>query len=83
MTKFHSNFMQEVPAAVEEVDPFDEMMSALDWYFHVTSCRNHSNAERLEAFREAREAFAAFAGDLRDDEAFDELATAPSTRTVN
>ena len=25
----HSNFMQEVPAAVEEVDPFDEMMSAL------------------------------------------------------
>ena len=76
----HSNFMQEVPAAVEEVDPFDEMMSALDWYFHVTSCRNHSNAERLEAFREAREAFAAFAG---DDEAFDELATAPSTRTVN
>ena len=76
----HSNFMQEVPAAVEEVDPFDEMMSALDWYFHVISCRNHSNAERLEAFLGAREAFAAFAG---DDEAFDELATAPSTRTVN
>ena len=76
----HSNFMQEVPAAVEEVDPFDEMMSALDWYFHVTSCRNHSDAERLEAFGEAREAFAAFAG---DDEAFDELATAPSTLTVN
>ena len=73
-------YMQEVPAAVEEVDPFDNMMSALDWYFHVTSCRNHSNNERLEAFREARDAFIAFAG---DDEAFDELATAPSTTTVN
>lgn len=64
----------------DTVDPFDTMMSALDWYFHVTNCHEHSNAERHAAFRAAHESFQVFVG---DDPAMDAAANAPTTMTVN
>jgi hypothetical protein len=73
--------VKEVPVPQPEVDDgFDLMMSALDWYFHVTSCRNHSNAERLEAFRAAHDGFEAFVG---DDPTMDAKSNAPTTMTMN
>ena len=72
---------RKVPAAVEEVDdPFDMMMSALDWYFHVTSCRGHSNAERTDALYAAHESFLVFIG---GDPLMDAEANAPTSGAVH
>jgi hypothetical protein len=66
------------------VDPDDAliytMMSALDWYFHVTTCRDHSNAERVAAFHAAHESFLALAS---GDTAMDAAANAPTSNTVH
>jgi len=71
---------QKVPVPQVEVDdPFDVMMTALDWYFHVTTCRDHANAERVDAFHAAHENFLAFIG----DDPLDDRANAPTTNTVN
>jgi len=43
-------------------DAFDTMMSALDVFFHVAKCPNHSKEERQEALKEAADAFAAYVG---------------------
>ena len=55
---------QQITTAAEEVeaDDFDDMMSALDWMFHVHECPNHSGDERLTAYAEAKQAFAAYCG---------------------
>jgi hypothetical protein len=72
---------QKVPAAVEEIDdPFDTMMSALDWHFHVSRCRGHTREERTDAFHAAHESFLAFIG---DDPLMDAEANAPTTMTVH
>jgi hypothetical protein len=72
---------QKVPVPQPEVDDtFDTMMTALDWYFHVTSCPEHSNGERTAAFHAAFESFLAFTG---GDPAMDAAANAPTTMTVN
>jgi hypothetical protein len=49
-----------------DADDFDEMMDALDAFFHVTTCPNHSDAERKEAFGLAYQAYYKFAGDPDD-----------------
>lgn len=72
---------QKVPVPQAEVDdPFNTMMSALDWYFHVTTCRHHSNDERVEAFHAAHEGFLMFAG---DDPLMDAEANAPTSNAVH
>lgn len=81
MTKSHAKRAQEVSAAEAQVDDaFDTMMSALDWFFHVTTCHEHTNAERAQAYRAAREGFRVFVG---DDPTMDAAANAPTTTTVN
>ena len=49
-----------------DADDFDEMMDALDAFFHVTTCPNHSDAECIEAFGLAYQAYYKFAGDPDD-----------------
>lgn len=49
------------PPAEDDGKNFGTMMEALEWYFHVTSCNNHTPSERREAYMEARTAFVAFA----------------------
>ena len=72
---------RKVPAAVEEVDdPFDMMMLALDLYFHVVTCPDHSNAERHDALRAAHESFLAFTG---DDPLMDAEANAPTSGALH
>jgi len=55
---------QQIVTAGEEVeaDEFDAMMSALDMFFHVHRCPNHSGAERMAAYAQAEQAFATFCG---------------------
>ncbi len=45
-----------------EADDFDAMMTALDIMFHVHECPNHSGAERMVAYAQAKQAFAAYCG---------------------
>lgn len=72
---------QKVPVPQEEVDdPFDAMMTALDWYFHVTTCRHHANAERVDAFHAAHESFLVFTG---DDPMMDAAANAPTSGALH
>ena len=81
MTKSRSKKVRKIPEAQPEADyPFDTMMSALDWYFHVTTCRDHSNAERVAAFHAAHESFLALAS---GDTAMDAAANAPTSNTVH
>jgi hypothetical protein len=55
----------EATPAVDQDDTteFDTMMEALEIFFHMASCPNHTPAERTKAFELARDAFAAFAYD--------------------
>ena len=55
---------QQIVTAAEEAeaDDFDALMSALDAMFHVHECPNHSGAERLAAYAQAKQAFAQFCG---------------------
>lgn len=68
-----------VPQA-EPDDPFDTMMSALDWYFHVSQCRGHTSEERTDAFHAAHEGFLAFTG---GDPTMDAAANAPTSNAVH
>jgi len=68
--RFRSKKTREVPLPQPHSDPsaefddiFDTMVSALDWYFHVTSCREHTDDERREAFAATRDSYAGFSGD--------------------
>jgi hypothetical protein len=75
---------QKVPVPQPEVDPlddgFDAMMSALDWYFHVSRCREHTGTERAEAFHAAYVSFIEFTnGDL----AMDAEANAPTSGAIH
>ena len=45
-----------------EADDFDAMMTALDIMFHVHECPNHSGAERMVAYAQAKQAFATYCG---------------------
>ncbi len=65
---------QQITTAAEEVeaDDFDAMMSAFDLMFHVHECPNHSGAERLAAYAQARQAYATYCG--FDDPAAEEVA---------
>ena len=81
MTKSRSKKVKEVPALQAEVDdPFDTMMSALDWHFHVSQCRGHTREERADAFYAAHESFLAFIG---DDPLMDAEANAPTSGAVH
>lgn len=81
MTKSRSKKVKEVPALQAEVDdPFDTMMTALDWYFHVTTCPHHANVERTDAFHAAHESFLVFIG---DDPLMDAEANAPTSGAVH
>lgn len=55
---------EQIMTAAEEAeaDAFETMMSALDVFFHVAMCPNHSREERQDALKDAKEAFAAFVG---------------------
>lgn|SRR5579864_33171 len=53
----------ESPEAGDHDAEFHTMMEALEVYFHVTSCQNHTPEERREAYLQARTAFVAFAFD--------------------
>jgi hypothetical protein len=87
---------QSTPADRREPDQgaFDTMMEALEMYFHMATCPDHTKEERTQAFVHARDSFAAFAYDdetpapepqkrehvLGDD---DPKQNAPSTDTVH
>jgi hypothetical protein len=72
---------QKVPVLPPEVDDlFDAMMSALDWYFHVTTCHDHSNAERVAAYHAAHDGFLAF---VHGDPLTDAKANAPTSMAVH
>lgn len=72
---------QKVPVPQPEVDdPFDTMMTALDWYFHVTTCSHHANAERTDAYHAAHESFLAF---VNGDPIMDSAANAPTSEAVH
>lgn len=55
---------QQIVTAGEEAeaDDFDDLMTALDVMFHVHECPNHSGAERLAAYAQAKQAFETFCG---------------------
>ena len=36
---------------------FEDLMMALEWYFHVTQCKKHSHEERVAAYMVAFRAF--------------------------
>lgn len=70
------------PEPVEIDDDFDAMMYALDVFFHVTECPNHSGAERMNAYAAAKQAFTLFVGGFEDHDAAAEPAT-PNAPTSN
>jgi hypothetical protein len=74
---------QKVPVPQPQLDPlddgFDTMMSALDTYFHVSTCRDHTSRERAEAFHAAHDSFVAFVGGNLDDA----RANAPTSEAVH
>lgn len=49
-------------------ESFDNMMDALDVFFHVAVCPNHTEQDRQEAFGQARQCFIDFAYDGEDPE---------------
>ncbi len=79
---------QQITTAAEEVeaDDFDAMMSAFDLMFHVHECPNHSGAERLAAYAQARQAYATYCG-FDDPAAADEegvpIPNAPTSNKVH
>lgn len=78
--KVEKHLGRTVAMIAETDDPFDTMMSALDWYFHVSRCQAHSREERADAFHAAYTSFIAFTdGDL----AMDAEANAPTSRAVH
>ncbi len=82
---------EQLMTAAEEAneDAFDAMMSALDVFFHVAVCPNHSKEERQDALKQAKETFAAYVGydpltgpeDMAPGEPV-ETVTTPSPSTV-
>ena len=52
----------EIAAEEAENDAFETMMSALDVFFHVAKCPNHSKEERQDALKAAADAFAEYVG---------------------
>lgn len=60
-----------IPAEQDTDEQFEGLMQALELYFHVTSCRNHTKEERTQAYMLARTAFMEFAYDEDADEATD------------
>jgi hypothetical protein len=78
--KVEKHLGRSVAMMAETDDPFDTMMSALDWHFHVSRCREHSREERANAFHAAYAGFIAFtSGDL----AMDAEANAPTSTAVH
>lgn len=82
--KLHQAVLRD-EATDEDSAVFDTMMEALDLYFHVTSCPNHTHEERQQAYYNARQAFIDFNGDEDEDEEVlgdDDKQNAPSTNTL-
>jgi hypothetical protein len=70
----------EHPIAADHDDTaeFDTMMQALDAFFHMAVCPNHTPDERGLALKMAREAYIGFAYDGEDPEGPEVVGAAPA-----
>lgn len=71
------------PAERDDATDSDELMDALDVFFHVNECPNHTDDERREAYQQARAAFFALITDEGVVDEFDAQANAPTSGSVN